>query len=50
MTEGHTKRVTEMALKLARIMGMSEFDLVHMRRGILLHDMGKMGIPDFDLA
>jgi HD-GYP domain-containing protein (c-di-GMP phosphodiesterase class II) len=46
VTEGHTKRVTEMALRLARIMGMSESDLVHMRRGILLHDMGKMGIPD----
>ena len=46
VTEGHTKRVTEMALKLARVMGMSESDLVHMRRGILLHDMGKMGIPD----
>jgi PAS domain S-box-containing protein len=46
VTEGHTKRVTEMALKLARIMGMSDSDLVHMRRGILLHDMGKMGIPD----
>lgn len=45
-TEGHTKRVTEMALRLARIMGMSEAELVHMRRGILLHDMGKMGIPD----
>jgi HD-GYP domain-containing protein (c-di-GMP phosphodiesterase class II) len=46
LTEGHTKRVTEMALNLARVMGMSESDLVHMRRGILLHDMGKMGIPD----
>ena len=46
VTEGHTKRVTEMALSLARTMGMSEADLVHMRRGILLHDMGKMGIPD----
>ncbi len=46
VTEGHTKRVTEMALSLARVMGMSESDLVHMRRGILLHDMGKMGIPD----
>ena len=45
-TEGHTKRVTNMALTLARVMGMSESDLVHMRRGILLHDMGKMGIPD----
>ena len=46
VTEGHTKRVTEMALSLARTMGMSDSDLVHMRRGILLHDMGKMGIPD----
>ncbi len=46
VTEGHTKRVTEMALSLARVMGMSDSDLVHMRRGILLHDMGKMGIPD----
>ncbi len=45
-TEGHTKRVTNLALYLARAMGMSESDLVHMRRGILLHDMGKMGIPD----
>ncbi|PWB55526.1 MAG: hypothetical protein C3F13_04395 [Anaerolineales bacterium] len=46
VTEGHTRRVTEMALTLARVMGMSEADLVHMRRGILLHDMGKMGVPD----
>jgi HD-GYP domain-containing protein (c-di-GMP phosphodiesterase class II) len=46
VTEGHTRRVTDMALKLARTMGMGEADLVHMRRGILLHDMGKMGIPD----
>jgi HD-GYP domain-containing protein (c-di-GMP phosphodiesterase class II) len=46
VTEGHTKRVTEIALKLARVMGMSDADLVHMRRGILLHDMGKVGIPD----
>lgn len=46
VTEGHTKRVTDIALHLARAIGMSEADLVHMRRGILLHDMGKMGIPD----
>jgi PAS domain S-box-containing protein len=46
VTEGHTRRVTDIALKLARAMGMSESDLVHMRRGILLHDMGKVGIPD----
>jgi HD-GYP domain-containing protein (c-di-GMP phosphodiesterase class II) len=46
VTEGHTKRVTEIAMRLARAMGMSEVDLVHMHRGILLHDMGKISIPD----
>jgi HD-GYP domain-containing protein (c-di-GMP phosphodiesterase class II) len=45
-TEGHTRRVTDIAIFLARTMGMGEADLVHMRRGIMLHDMGKMGIPD----
>jgi PAS domain S-box-containing protein len=45
-TEGHTIRVTEMTLRLARIMGVGEEELVHMRRGALLHDIGKMGIPD----
>jgi GAF domain-containing protein len=45
-TEGHAKRVTEMTLDLARKMGMSEGELVHVRRGALLHDIGKMGIPD----
>jgi PAS domain S-box-containing protein len=45
-TEGHTIRVTDMTLRLARVMGVSEEELVHMRRGALLHDIGKMGIPD----
>ncbi len=45
-TEGHTLRVTETTFKLARSMGMSESELVHVRRGALLHDIGKMGIPD----
>jgi putative nucleotidyltransferase with HDIG domain len=45
-TEGHTQRVTEMAERLARALGMSEEELVHMRRGALLHDIGKMGISD----
>jgi putative nucleotidyltransferase with HDIG domain len=35
-----------MTLKLARRIGMAEEDLVHVRRGALLHDIGKMGIPD----
>ena len=45
-TEGHTKRVTEMTTKLARKLECTEEELVHIRRGALLHDMGKMGIPD----
>lgn len=45
-TEGHTKRVTEMTLKLAEALGDRSLDLVHLRRGALLHDIGKMGIPD----
>jgi putative nucleotidyltransferase with HDIG domain len=45
-TEGHTQRVTDMALKLARRLGLSEAELVHIRRGALLHDIGKMAVPD----
>ena len=45
-TEGHTKRVTEMTVKLARKLNCTEEELIHIRRGALLHDMGKMGIPD----
>ena len=45
-TEGHTRRVTEMAMSLAEAMGMEKDKLLHLRRGALLHDIGKMGIPD----
>jgi len=45
-TEGHSQRVTEMTLRLARALGMKEEELVHVRRGALLHDIGKMGVPD----
>ncbi|MBN1538384.1 MAG: GAF domain-containing protein [Anaerolineales bacterium] len=45
-TEGHTQRVADMTLRLARAFGMMDNELVHVRRGALLHDMGKMGIPD----
>lgn len=45
-TEGHTLRVTQQTLALARKMGFSEEELVHIRRGALLHDIGKMGVPD----
>ncbi len=45
-TEGHTLRVTEMTLRLARVFGFSDEQMTHIRRGALLHDIGKMGIPD----
>ena len=45
-TEGHTQRVTEMTLRLAQTMGQKNEELIHIRRGALLHDMGKLGIPD----
>ncbi len=45
-TEGHTQRVTEIAVRMARAMGVPEDDIVHLRRGALLHDIGKMGVPD----
>ncbi|MDO9537495.1 MAG: PAS domain S-box protein, partial [Thermoplasmata archaeon] len=45
-TEGHSQRVTEITLRIARQMGMRDSELVHVRRGALLHDIGKMGIPD----
>lgn len=45
-TEGHTLRVTELTMKMVRLMNVDEDDLVHIRRGGLLHDIGKMGVPD----
>ena len=46
VTEEHTHRVTELTIKLAERMGIPESELGHIRRGALLHDIGKMGIPD----
>lgn len=45
-TEGHTQRVTSLTLKIAQKMGFGQDKLVHVRRGSLLHDIGKMGVPD----
>ena len=45
-TQGHTQRVTQLTLDLARKMGLPEPELAHIRRGALLHDIGKMSIPD----
>jgi len=45
-TEGHCTRVTDLTVATARAMGMTEAELVHVRRGALLHDIGKLGVPD----
>ena len=45
-TEGHSRRVTEMTLELCHALGFPPEELVNVRRGALLHDIGKMGIPD----
>jgi PAS domain S-box-containing protein len=45
-TEGHSRRVTEHTLTMARAAGMSPDELTHVRRGALLHDIGKIGVPD----
>jgi putative nucleotidyltransferase with HDIG domain len=45
-TEGHTRRVTKLTLEIALTLGVSEDTLIQIRRGALLHDIGKLGIPD----
>jgi putative nucleotidyltransferase with HDIG domain len=45
-TEGHTLRVAQLTVRLAHAMGLRDTDLVQIRRGALLHDMGKLAVPD----
>ena len=45
-TEKHTKNVVEKTIELARQLEIPGTDLIHLRRGAALHDIGKMGIPD----
>jgi len=45
-TEGHSRRVTDLTLKMGKAMGLADEELVHIRRGALLHDIGKVGVPD----
>jgi putative nucleotidyltransferase with HDIG domain len=45
-TENHTQRVTDLTLQLAQAIGIKMVDLVHVRWGALLHDMGKLAVPD----
>ncbi|HEX2770719.1 MAG TPA: HD domain-containing phosphohydrolase [Geobacteraceae bacterium] len=46
VTEGHTQRAADLTVRLARLFGLSDAELVQVRWGALLHDIGKMGIPD----
>ena len=46
VTEGHTQRVAVLTVKLGRLFELSEDELVQVRWGALLHDIGKMAIPD----
>lgn len=45
-TDQHTQRVTNLTVRLARAMNLSDEEVAHIRRGALLHDIGKMGVPD----
>jgi HD-GYP domain-containing protein (c-di-GMP phosphodiesterase class II) len=45
-TELHTARVVEVTIELARVLGMLDEQLINVRRRALMHDIGKMGVPD----
>ena len=45
-TEGHTQRVTKLTCKIAKAMKLPEEEILYIRRGSLLHDIGKLGVPD----
>jgi len=45
-TEGHSQRVTALTLRISSAMGIQDDEMQHISRGALLHDIGKMGIPD----
>ncbi len=45
VTEGHSRRVTAMAERLAKAVGIGDQEIINIRRGALMHDIGKMGIP-----
>ncbi|HZW03596.1 MAG TPA: HD domain-containing phosphohydrolase, partial [Anaerolineaceae bacterium] len=45
-TEGHSRRVSDLTVRLAAAIGLPERDIPHIRRGALLHDIGKIVVPD----
>jgi putative nucleotidyltransferase with HDIG domain len=45
-TEGHSRRLVELSTRLAKALGFSAEEITHLQRGALLHDIGKLAIPD----
>jgi len=45
-TAGHSERVADLTVRIAMVLGMSDEEALHCRRGALLHDIGKIGVPD----
>jgi HD-GYP domain-containing protein (c-di-GMP phosphodiesterase class II) len=45
-TEGHMNRVVELSLAFGKSLGITDNDLVNLYRGALMHDIGKIGVPD----
>ncbi len=45
-TEGHSRRLVALSTQLARALRVSEEEIVQLQRGALLHDIGKIAIPD----
>jgi HD-GYP domain-containing protein (c-di-GMP phosphodiesterase class II) len=45
-TANHSRRVVDMTLKIAAAVGIAEDEMIHIKRGAMLHDIGKMGVPD----
>jgi HD-GYP domain-containing protein (c-di-GMP phosphodiesterase class II) len=46
LTETHSMQTVELTVRLARMIGIEEQGLIHVRRGAILHDIGKLGVPD----
>jgi hypothetical protein len=45
-TEGHSRRLVDLSTRLGRALGLGEVEILQLRRGALLHDVGKLAIPD----
>lgn len=46
VTEGHSQRVVKYSIEIGKALGLKDYDLEVLARGTLLHDIGKIGVPD----